>query len=238
MTALLFYGEPVFLDREQHKNLKYKASSDFSYTEKVNSVPLTGIEFFEVSRDMPVLFHKNAKGEFSPLALLSLMEGGHKQLGEKGRWLDSYIPAFVRRYPFAMTKEGSVCFDKSSPQLNEKEGELLFTEQGENSDALNDIINFLNNYDHQNKLTQAYCSACVEQSLFTPFSLKILPTDEKPLRLEGLYMVDEEVLNKLPDDKLAQWFRSGWLAWTYAHLHSLGAFYRLVKKQQDNASEK
>ena len=237
MTALLFYNEPAFLNREVHKTLKFKASSDYSFTESVNSVPLTGIEFFEASRDMPVLFSKDENGDFFPLALLSLMQEGHKQLSEAGSWSDSYIPAFVRRYPFAMTDEGTVCFDQKSGQLTEEDGEPLFNDKGENSETLNNVINFLNNYDQQYKTTREYCGECKELELFTPFNLQIMLDKNHPLRLEGLYVVDEKKLAELPEEKVNAWFRSGWLAWSYAHLHSLGALNRLVKKQKVAVSE-
>lgn len=232
MTALLFYNKPEFLNREIHKTLKFKASSDYSFTESVNSVPLTGIEFFEASRDMPVLFSKDDNENFFPLALLSLMQEGHKQLSEEGGWYDSYIPAFVRRYPFAMTDEGTVCFDQQSGLLTEEDGDPLFNDKGENSDTLNNVIEFLNNYDQQYNSTRDYCIECQDMELFIPFNLQVMLDKDRPLRLEGLYAIDEKKLAKLPEEKINTWFSSGWLAWSYAHLHSLGALNRLVKKQK------
>ncbi|AMO55162.1 peptidase [Endozoicomonas montiporae] len=232
MPELLFYKEPAPLNREAHKALKYKSSTDYRFTEDVNSVPLTGIEFFEASRDMPVLFSKDNEGHYFPLALLSLMEAGHKQLDDGGRWENSYVPAFVRRYPFAMTDEGTVCFDKAAGQVGKEEGDALFDEDGENSETLSNIISFLNNYDQQYKNTRAYCDECDELELFTPFNLQVLVDKDKPLRLEGLYAIDEKKLAELPEDKINHWFKSGWLAWSYAHQHSLGALKRLLKKQQ------
>ncbi|MDD7804747.1 MAG: SapC family protein [Endozoicomonas sp. (ex Botrylloides leachii)] len=237
MTSLLFYNEPEFLCREAHKALKFKALSDYSFTEHVNSVPLTGIEFFEASRDMPVLFRKEEDGNFLPLALLSLMNEGHKQLDETGSWSDSYIPAFVRRYPFAMTDEGAVCFDRKSKQLAEEEGKPLFNDKGENTKELNNILTFLNSYDKQQKATRDYCAECKELDLLAPFNLQVM-LDNNPLRLEGLYAISEEKLAKLPADKVNTWFCSGWLAWSYAHLHSLSAISRLAKKQKRPASAK
>lgn len=232
MAELLFYNEPVFLNREVHKELKFSVSSDYSYTESVNSVPLTGIEFFEASRDMPVLFGCDEKGDYFPLALLSLMEDGHKHIDQKGEWAESYIPAFVRRYPFALTDEGTVCFDKKAGQFGGEKGEALFDDEGENSETLNNIINFLNNYDQQYKLTQEYCKALKEAELLKPFNLQILIDKDHPLRMEGLFVVDEQKLMEVEEEKLAAWFKSGWLAWTYAHLHSLGALDRLAKRQK------
>ncbi|WP_257283681.1 SapC family protein [Endozoicomonas sp. SESOKO1] len=232
MATLLFYNEPAFLNREVHKTLKFKTSDDYSFTEEVNSVPLTGIEFFEASRDMPVLFSKDEQDSFFPLALLSLMDTGHKHLGEAGSWSDSYIPAFIRRYPFALTDEGSVCFDQKASQFDGEDGEALFSDDGENTETLNNIIQFLNNYDQQYKHTLNYCNELKALDLLSPFNLQILLEKDKPLRLEGLFVIDEKKLNSIPEEKVKSWFDSGWLAWTYAHLHSLGALNRLVKRQQ------
>ena len=236
MAELLFYGEPVYLNREVHKKLKFSVSDNYSFTDNVNSVPLTGIEFFEASRDMPVVFCANESGDFFPLALLSLMKEGHKHLNKNGEWVDSYVPAFVRRYPFVLTNEGTVCFDKAAKQFNEKKGEALFDEKGENSEVLNNIINFLNGYDQQYKQTLEYCKVLKELDLLTPFNLQVLIDKDNPLRLEGMYVVDEErlkgIADDIADDKVLEWFRSGWMAWTYAHLHSLGALDRLVRRQK------
>ena len=235
MSTLLFYNEPAFLNRETHKTLTFKASSDYSFTEDVNSVPLTGIEFFEASRDMPVLFSKDDEGHYFPLALLSLLDSGHKHLGEAGCWSDSYIPAFIRRYPFALTDEGSVCFDQKASQFGSKEGDALFDDKGENTETLNNILEFLNNYDQQYKNTRSYCKELKILDLLTPFNLQIMINNKQPLRLEGLFIIDEKKLASIPEDKVKAWFDAGWLAWTYAHLHSLGALNRLAKRQQTGA---
>ncbi len=236
MAALLFYNEPAFLNREVHKTLTFKATNDFSFTESVNSVPLTGIEFFEASRDMPVLFSQDEKGDFFPLALLSLMQEGHKQLDEAGAWNESYIPAFVRRYPFALTDEGTVCFDQKAPQFSSDGGEALFKEDGENSETLNNVIQFLNNYDKQYKTTLEFTAECKALDLLTTFNLQVMLDKDHPLRLEGLYVIDEKKLAELPEEKVGDWFKKGWLAWSYAHLHSLGALNRLVKRQKAEAA--
>ncbi len=243
MTTLLFYNEPVGLNREAHRALCYSDLKDYSFTEQVNSVPLTGIEFFEASRDYPVLFSKDEDGNFFPLTLLSLLPKGHKQLSGEGEWTDSYIPAFVRRYPFALTDDGTVCLDKQAPHFNEltegdneASGERLFSEEGENTKALDNIINFLNSYDQQHKNTRQYCDEAKELELFRPFNIQVILVENQPVRLDGLYVIDEQRLDDLSAEQVNEWFRSGWLAWTYAHLHSLGALNRLVKRQQSETS--
>ena len=77
MAALLFYKDIASLNRETHKTLKFQSTSNYIFSKNVNSVPLTGIEFFEASRDMPVLFSKDSAGNFFPLAMLSLLDSTH-----------------------------------------------------------------------------------------------------------------------------------------------------------------
>jgi hypothetical protein len=227
MPTLMFYKEPVLLDRQKHRNLHLKKLVNLDFTKAVNSVPLAGIEFFEASRELPVLFTKGNEGEFIPLALLSLQSQGHN-LGEN--WGGIYMPAFIRRYPFALA-EGKVVFDQQAPDLQEKEGEPLFKENGENTDFLNKIIEFLGYMDGQFKITRDYCQACAKNDFFTPFKAQV-KVGAKPMRLDNLFVIDEKKLNSLPDEQIRDWFRKGWLAWSYAHLHSLGAVPRLVKRER------
>jgi SapC len=51
-----------------------------------------------------------------------------------GAWSGSYIPAFVRRYPFMLGEMGNdrsvACIDEKYEGLNPTIGERLFTEDG------------------------------------------------------------------------------------------------------------
>ena len=237
MSTLLFYKEAVALNREQHKDLRFTALSDYSFTKDTNSVPLTGIEFFEASRDYPVVFSQDAEGEYFPLALLSLMDGDHQLIDAAGKWDDVYIPAFIRRYPFALTDDGTVCVDAQANHFADSEGKALFTDDGENSEALNNAITFLNHFDAQHKHTRAFCEAAKAADIFKPFNVQVMVEKDKPLRLEGLSIIDEEKLSKLSEEQVNDWFKKGWLAWSYAHMHSLGAIRRLVKRQQEERSD-
>lgn len=236
MSELLFYREPVALNRENHRNLKFSARAEYEFSREVNSVPLTGIEFFEASRDMPVLFSRSESGTYFPLALLSLRNNSHSLVGESGDWQGNYVPAFIRRYPFAMTDNQTVCFDQASEQFSEDSGEPLFDEQGENTKTLNNVLQFLNNFDGAFKQTRDFCEQVASADLFKPFDIQVMAGDGKPIRLEGLHIIDEAKLQEAEQDQVLAWFKSGQLAWIYAHLHSLGALKQLIKRQAENAA--
>jgi hypothetical protein len=232
MATLLFYQELVALDRQEHRNLRLKkVGPDFA--KGVNSVPLAGVEFFEAGRDLPVLFAKSANDDYVPLALLSLQSSGHNL----GDWGDIYVPAFIRRYPFLKASDGNIVIDKQSPYLQEEEGDPLFKEDGSNSEFLDKLIGFLNHMDAQFKATAEYSDACAKKELFTPFNVQVNIGKEKPVRLDNLFVIDEKKLQQLSDEEAINWYRKGWLAWSYAHLHSLGAMRRVAMHDRKTAAE-
>ncbi|MDP2244390.1 SapC family protein [Pseudomonas sp.] len=232
MPELLFYQRPTVLNKDTHKAMRFSPVKDFGFTSNVNSVPLLAIEFFESSRDLPVLFSQDQEGAFFPIVLLSLKNQGHEQVDESGRWLGNYTPAFIRRYPFVLSGDKNVCFDADYAGLAdaEGEGELLFADDGTYTDTLGKIIEFVTNFDAEHLRTREFCQAATEQDVFKPFILQVITADKKPLRLDGLFVIDESKLMALEDEVVTSWFRKGYLAWAYAHLHSLGALQRLSEQ--------
>jgi hypothetical protein len=235
MAELLFYREPVLLDRERHSGLRYAPSNDFSFSRDTNSVPLLAVEFFEASRSLPVVFADDAQGDKFPLALLSLANSRNGQLAADGRWDQAYAPAFVRRYPFALTDDKNVCFDQAAANFSPDAGEPLFAE-GAPTRTLESVMNFLRHFDAEHARTREFCRALTERNMFKPFALQVMTADRQPLRMGGLFVVDEAKLQELDPATVDQWFRQGWLAWIYAQLHSLGALKRLGEQLDTRAA--
>ncbi len=231
----MFYNSPVPLDKSKHANLKFKHLDNLSFAGNANSVPLAGFEFFACGRNHPVMFVKNAKDEFIPIALLSLTPKGH-HLGDQ--WEDVYVPAFIRRYPFILEdQKGIVMFDESCANLQEEEGEPLFDGEGESTDTLKNIVRFLETVDRGYRATEEYVKALTEKDLLQPCQNTIKFTDNT-LKLDNLYVVEEKsFVEKLSDEEIAAWFKKGWIAWTYAHLNSVSSLHdvikRLPKKQEE-----
>ena len=233
MAELLFYRELALLDRNEHRKLRLKKLPNLDFAKGVNSVPIAGVEFFDASRDLPVLFTRTDEDGFVPLAVLSFQSTGNN-LAED--WGDGYIPAFIRRYPFALTSDGRFLFDKQSPHLQEEEGEPLFKESGENTEFLNNIGGILNRLDGQFKATREYCEALAKLEMLIPFKAQVKIEKDKAVRLDNLFVIDEKKLNELPDEEVTNWFRKGWLGWSFAHLHSLGAVPRVAKRDRQAKS--
>ncbi|SMF23231.1 SapC protein [Alteromonadaceae bacterium Bs31] len=225
----MFYQEPVALEKKKHVDLKLDRKQNYAYAANVNSVPLGGVEFFQASRDFPVLFIKNSKDEYMPMAILSLKESSH-DMGDD--WENTYVPAFVRRYPFVLTPEKVVMFDAKAPHFASGEGDALFKAEDEPTDTLKEIVNFLEAVDGTFKRTEEFTKAVAEKELFEPYKATV-KFENGQVRLDDLYVINEKKLHETLDkDTLFEWFNKGWIAWTHAHLHSLGAIPQIILRQR------
>lgn len=232
----MFYEKPVALNRETHKKSKIAPSNDFKFSAKTNSIVLTSIEFIEAAKEYPIVFAKMADGKIIPVALLSLRNDENLFVNADGKWDARYIPAFVRRYPFVLAEksgdEFTVCIDEAFPGLNDKDGQPLFDEKGENTPFLKNALDFMNNYQAQFKRTESFVNRLKDLDLLTEMSAKAELAGGENYLLGGLMVVDEQKLLKLTPKKAHDLFQSGELGWIYAHLISLSNMSRLLDKMQ------
>ena len=242
MSALLFYENPVALNSKTHLNLRIKPSDEgLRFTSKANSVLLAGIEFPEACRHFPIVFVKGPGQQVLPIALLGFRDRENLFVDSSGRWHGEYVPAYIRRYPFVLARGAgqqdlTVCIDEAYPGFGADEGQPLFNAKGEPTDHLKGVLAFLRDYQAQVERTEAFARNLQELGLLTEVSAKVdLPGGES-IALTGLLMVDERKLQALPDDQVQRLFRSGTLAWVYAHLISVANFARLLGKASVGAS--
>lgn len=234
MASLLFYDNPVALNKVDHKDTKIKRlPNQFKFAAKTNSVILSGVEFSEAAKEYAVVFAKSGDNVV-PVALLGLRNEENLFVGEDGTWNANYIPAFVRRYPFVLAGTGEqdqqvVCIDESFEGFSKTEGDPLF-EGDEPTPVLDQALDFLNEYQKQFLRTEQFVNRLRENDLLMTLDAKIDMTDGTQFALTGLLAVDEKRLLKLDDQKALELFRSGELAWIYSHLMSLGSLSGMVKR--------
>ncbi|HKK15044.1 MAG TPA: SapC family protein [Gammaproteobacteria bacterium] len=233
--TLLFYERPVPLNRDQHRALRLTpGNGDFSFARGINSVPVAGVEFPEACRDYPIVFAGNSPQEVVPSVLLGLRQDENLFVNAEGAWQDTYLPAFVRRYPFVLAeKEGgeedfTVCVDEGYPGLTtEGEGEALFDEAGKEGPYLQRVLEFLSEFQGQMRRTRTFVDRLNELGLLEQKVIQVAPAGGQPAVLQGLYVIDEQRLQGLDDASIRQLLDAGELAWIYAHLLSLGNVNRL-----------
>lgn len=236
MATMIFYQQAVALNRERHQKLKIQIKPDhFSFAAKTNSVLLAMSEFADASRDLPIVFVGKPDGPFTVAALVGLADSENLMVGDKGDWeTGTYIPAFIRRYPFVLAgadnaESLTVCIDEAYSGLGNSEGDALFSDEGKETDYLNNIVEFLRLFHAEMSRTSAFAGKVAELGLLTQKMITIEYDGNKKV-LDGLWVVDEAKLNALDDAKALELLRSGFMGLIYAHLLSLNNVSRLAKR--------
>jgi hypothetical protein len=226
MTTMLLYRDIKALNRDDHKGLKLKPARHCEFAAASHLVPLAGLEFFQAARYYPIVFIGEGE-QAMPIALLGLSDGHNSFLNADQQWKpNTYVPAFVRRYPFVLAQSDqdnfTVCFDAAYEGWNEDEGRELFSADGQNSEFLNEMIQFLQNFTAEMDRTRVFVSLLNEMGLLANRTLRLTHDSGETFVLSDFLAVDEEQFSKLTDEQVLTLHKAGVLGWVYAHLMSLG----------------
>jgi hypothetical protein len=84
MAGMMFYKNIDLLDPKKYGKSKIERISDYSFTAEANSLPVTGNEFIEASKEYIIAFLKNDEGEYFPMVVLGVAEKGQPLFQEDG----------------------------------------------------------------------------------------------------------------------------------------------------------
>lgn len=233
------HKQPVVLDRDQHRNLRWRTDTDiFAAAASLNAFFVTAAEFADTCREYPILFltagqDPAGKAQVAPVAVFGVSQK-ENLFYKPGGWDGHYVPATLRAYPFTMARiaedKFAVCIDRSCPGFSETEGERLFTEAGEPTEVLKRLHAFVEQIEIEVERTRLAGVRLMELQLLQPkrFDAK-LPNGE-PLAMDGFLALDEERLSKLGDADLLELQRSGLMGLLHAHQISLGNMRQLLER--------
>ena len=244
MSNFAFYKKLVALNSEAHRNLKFAATeTSFAFAADTTAVLLAGVEFAEAGREYPIVFVRGQDGQMRPVALLGVRDGENLFVDAKGKWDAGYIPAFVRRYPFVMAEGGVpgqlvVCIDEQCPALNVDSGELLIDAEGKSQPRMNEVIQFLQNFQQEFLRTELISKQLDELGLFVQQGARFDTPAGETFQLNDFYLIDEAKFGQLSDAQLPQLFRSGALGLAFLHLASLGNMRKLLDRVSARSQSK
>lgn len=225
-TQLLIYEKAVPVTSQGHRDWSIKKGTDCTFAKHVNAVPLTAVEFAPAAGEYAIVFTGTAEA-IMPAVILGMRDRQNLYVNEDGSWRAKYLPAFVRRYPFVFgsSNEGkrfTLCLDEAFSGCNQAGlGERLFDAQGTRTQYLEGVLNFLQQYQGQFQLTQAFCKKLQELDLLEPMQAQVtVPTGER-IALTGFMAVNRDRLKKLSAEKLADLVQNNELELVYIHLQSL-----------------
>ncbi len=226
------------LNYAEHGQVKLIKTTNHVHVSDQQIIPLIVHEFSLAGAEMPVVFVKDKENDsFQPVALMGFQAGENLFCG-KTTWRGSYVPGSVMHHPLALMaseedeNQFQVILMEDSHLINETEGDALFDAQGNETEYLKKRKDILGAYYENVQRTNAFVKTLVEKDLLISQILTIDINDQK-MNLSGLYLVDENKLNTLPDQEFLNLRERGYLSPIYSHMasiHQLNNLARLKKQ--------
>ncbi len=229
----IFYSQPEVLDSERHAGLQLNPVTTYEFTRNVNAIPVTAAEFPAVARDYPIVFTTGDNP--GAIAIVGLRKDENLMLESKGEWQKgTYIPAYVRRYPFIFLRsnEGdqfALCIDRASKQVAKGKKTPLF-EGKELGEITKNALEFCKAFQQQHMATEKVAEVLREHDLLSENQGRFNLPDGRSVAITDFMTVDEKKFNELSDEAFLAIRKSGALPPIYCHLISMGSWQRLVER--------
>jgi hypothetical protein len=232
MKTMLMYERLTPVNRDQHRALRVKASGQhLNFARETNSLLMAVTELPLAALDLPCVFVASGD-QHTMVSVVGLRDKENLYIDAEGRWdPQSYLPAFIRRYPFVLAEQpGSdqltVCVDEAFDGLNNTDGEALFTDEGKVTPYLQQLQKFLLDFHNDMQRTTLFAKRLNELGLLVERNIDF-KLGEQHLNLNGFKVVDEDKLRQLAPEVVQELFASGALGWIHAHLLSLNNVSKL-----------
>lgn len=237
ITPPFGYGEIAPMQKTD-RVLFPAAGTTPGFCRSINALALSFSEFNVAARDYPIVFASADGGATcSPVIVLGLGNEQNLFVDGGGEWdRTCYLPAFVRRYPFCISKlyvggearsEKVVCV---ATDYLDREGMPLFDENGESTSQWDAVERLLQEYENDLDRTAQMCEIFTKLDLFSPFTFQIMQNDVPGLKLEGMYRIDDAKLKALKPTNHKALVTKDLMGKIYAHFHSLENFARLYAR--------
>ena len=235
---VLFYRRPEPLSPERHGKLGVKqVAAPFEFLRTAHAVPITVSEFGVAATCYPIIFVGEQK---TPVAVMGVRQGENEYVDAAGNPdPDSYLPAFVRRYPFVFASDNDsdrllLCVDVEAPMVSDQPDVPLF-DAGEPSKFTKDAMEFCKEFERQRRATAEFVEMLEREGLFETKSVSFTPRDAngnpgETQKIADYFAVSEEGLNRLSDEKFQEIRNTGALAPIYAHMVSLMNWQRVIQR--------
>ncbi|HVY05739.1 MAG TPA: SapC family protein [Burkholderiales bacterium] len=233
----LGYGQITPLQKD-HRVLLPRAEETPAVFHRLHAMPLSLSEFEPACRDYPIVFVSEDAGKtFNAVLALGMQPGQNLFILTDGMWdRRTYLPAYVRRYPFCMSKvtvkgvtqkKRVVCVDQGA--LNDG-GEPLYDGNGEALEQWHVLERLILDYEQDLVRADSLCKLLADLRLLEPFTMKA-EVDGFTMQLDGMHRVARDQLERLPPEDLQRLMKAGAMEKVYSHLLSIENFRRLLNRR-------
>jgi hypothetical protein len=232
----LFYRDPRPLDPAALATYGLKRGKGFAFSGMSHAVPVSLAEFALAQKHYPIVF---APGDPPmPLIALSLMRNENLFVDAQGNWLDdSYVPAYVRRYPFVLGEVPGeqrmfLCVDVASELVSDQAPEVPFFDGQKPTELVNQALELCRRFHEDLVLTKAYCQELNKLGILKETELTYTAPDGQQTAAGSFITIDPAEFEKLSDSVFMDLRHRGMLAPIYMQQASQSNWPRISMRKQ------
>jgi len=220
----MFYKNPVPIEPARHATAGLRERADFRFAADTNAIPLTAGEIVHAARTYPIVF--SAAAPNVPFAVVGLRDHENLFVDAAGNWReDSYIPAYVRRYPFIFSEvPGSdrlvLCIDEAAEQYEASSSRPFFSE-GKPVDALQRAFKFNETFQAHYAETRRLGEWLDQHTMLEDRMARADLGGGQSFTLRGFRLLNPERLRTIDDALVLELHKKSWLPLLHFHLQSL-----------------
>lgn len=224
LEGIDFVSTMMPITPEHHGAKRWLRPASYAFARKDSVLPLVASELPQAALVMPIGFVSQGE-EFVPVAMVGLTSGENLFVSEFGGWVWRYVPSAYRFYPFALvpSSEGGevLCIDEDSGLVTDgPEGEAFFGDDGEPSQVVAEVFSALQEISTNRVATKIACASLKVHELIQPWPITVqTPSGDQPV--DGLYCINEEALDALPDEAFVELRASRALTVAFCQLLSM-----------------
>lgn len=230
----LFYGKPELLTADRHGALGLSSDNSCAFAAKAISIPLSAVEV-PAAHAYPIVFANVAP--YMPLAITGLRQDENLFVDASGAWCaHTYIPAYVRRYPFALARhpggeQFTLCIDGESPRLMKAGGQALFA-GAEPTELTRNALQFCVGFEQEIEATRKLMAVIHATNIMVPNQATVNLPSGSTLALTDFLVIDEAKLAALPDTIFSKLRAANALPLIYGHLASRVLWGELLQRMR------
>lgn len=220
----MFYKNPVPLEPARHASAGLKSLTEFRFAAGTNAIPVAASEMAHAARTYPIVFSANAPTV--PFVVVGLRDNENLFVDAQGVWRDdSYIPAYVRRYPFIFSEIPNseqlvLCVDEAADSFEATSSRPMFVD-GKPTEALQRALQFNETFQSHYTDTRRFGEWLDQNNMLEDRMAKADLGGGQTFTLRGFRLLNPDRLRALEDAQVLELHKRGWLPLLHFHLQSL-----------------